>query len=128
MRLLLDTHALVWFLDGSDSLSAPAMERMLSQDAEVYVSVASLWEIAIKIALQKLELPGEFEDLFPGSLNNSGLKLLPIEVSHLVALRKLPLLHRDPSDRLIIAQAQAEEMSLISNDSQFASYGIPLIW
>ncbi len=128
MRLLLDTHALVWFLDGSDSLSAPAMERMLSQDAEVYVSVASLWEIAIKIALQKLELPGDFEDLFPGSLNNSGLMLLPIEVSHLVALRKLPLLHRDPFDRLIIAQAQAEEMMLVSNDSQFASYGISLIW
>jgi PIN domain nuclease of toxin-antitoxin system len=90
--------------------------------------MASLWEIAIKVSLNKLSLPGSFEQLFPDSVPESGLALLPIEPSHLVAVSKLPFHHRDPFDRLMIAQAQVHDLTLITCDPQFHAYGVPLMW
>lgn len=95
---------------------------------EAGVSLASLWEIAIKVSQNKLYLPKRFGELFPHSVPDSGLSLLPIEPRHLVAVSKLPFHHRDPFDRLLIAQAQTEGMTVVTCDPAFAPYGIPLLW
>lgn len=128
MKLLLDTHTLLWFLRDPDLLPPKIVEQIQDSGTEAAVSIASLWEIAIKVSLNKLNLPGEYEDLFPHAVTESGLSLLSIEPRHLAVARRLPLIHRDPFDRLLIAQAKAEGMTLVSRDSNFAAYNIPLLW
>ena len=128
MSLLLDTHAALWFFQNDGRLPSAARERIEEAGAAAHMSVASLWEIVIKVSLGKLTLPGEFEALFPSSIEASGLTLLPIAVPHPTALVSLDYHHRDPFDRLLIAQARAEGMTLVSCDRDFAAYGVPLLW
>ena len=128
MSLLLDTHAALWFFQADSRLPASARERIEDAGLAAHVSVASLWEIAIKVSLNKLTLPGEFETLFPSSVPQSGLTLLPIAVAHIAAVRRLEHHHRDPFDRLLIAQAKTEGMTLVSCDPHFPAYGVPLLW
>lgn len=128
MRLLLDTHTLLWFLREPKRLPSKVIEEIESAGEDAAVSVASLWEIAIKVSLNKLHLPKEYEELLPQAVPESGLSLLPIEPRHLAAVRRLPFHHRDPFDRLLVAQAQVEGLALVSRDPRFPPYGIPLIW
>lgn len=128
MRLLLDTHTLLWFLTDDRGLSIPA--RIAIEDAQnsSHVSAASLWEIAIKVALGKLTLPAPFAEVFPRQLEINSFALLAIMPAHCAVLLTLPLHHRDPFDRMLLAQAKAEGMTLVSDDGQCGPYGVPLLW
>ncbi len=128
MNLLLDAHALLWFLAGSSQLSAKALSCIQDVRNTIFVSPATLWEIGIKDSLGKLTLPMPFEQLFPASLDASSILILPILVPHLHEHRRLPFHHNDPFDRLVIAQALAEDLTLVSCDSEFARYGVKLLW
>lgn len=128
MNVLLDAHALLWFFAGSSRLSASALAGIQSTQNAVFVSPATLWEIAIKDSLGKLTLPEPFERLFPERLEASNILILPVLVSHLQRHRKLPMHHHDPFDRLLVAQALAEDFTLISCDPEFPRYGVKLLW
>ncbi|HIJ61982.1 MAG TPA: type II toxin-antitoxin system VapC family toxin [Rhodospirillaceae bacterium] len=122
MRLLLDTHVLLWTLAGSARI-APAREMILSVDTQVFASIASWWEISIKAAIGKLDADVAALRL---SAQDSGFLELPILGAHVEALAGLPLLHRDPFDRMLIAQAVAEPMCLLTADAQLVAYS-PLV-
>jgi PIN domain nuclease of toxin-antitoxin system len=128
MRLLLDTHAFLWFIGGDERLSGKAKEAIADLENEVFLSVASLWEIAVKINIGKLKLPRSFGELIPEQLMQNEITLLRIELSHLTRYVDLPIHHRDPFDRLIVVQAQMEEMPLVSKDVTFGSYDVDLLW
>lgn len=117
MTLLLDTHSWIWSLSAPDKLS-PASRAMLADVANtVFVSVVSLWESAIKVSLGKLRLHQPLRELVRLSEDEFGYRLLPIEVDHLEALQRLDWAHRDPFDRLLVAQAQADGLSLMTADN-----------
>lgn len=128
MKALLDAHVLLWFFAGSGKLSAKALAYIEDPRNTLFVSPATLWEISIKDALGKLTLPESFEELFPARLDASSILMLPILVSHLHQHRRLPFHHSDPFDRLIIAQALAEDLTIVSCDPEFPAYGVKLLW
>ena len=128
MRLLLDTHTFVWYADDSPRLSKTARDAIRHPGNQIFVSLASAWEIAIKVRLGKLALPMPFDQLFPGTVQARGFILLGIELSHLRELLTLPLHHGDPFDRLLIAQVRTERMAFVSRDASNQFYGIPVIW
>lgn len=128
MKFLLDTHSLLWFLNGNPRLSAHARRRMEDENNELFISIASLWEIAIKNSLGKLEMGQPFEAMFPRQLQENAIEILNISVEHLNAVRILPFYHRDPFDRLIIAQSQVEQRPIISVDSVFDAYDVKIEW
>lgn len=128
MRLLIDTHALIWFCEGSPSLSVAARMAMEDEANERFVSQAVPWEMAIKLSLGKLQLQTGYEVIFPGVLNANHFQMLPASLDHYRDLITLPRHHGDPFDRLLICQAQAEGLTIITCDSQFAAYGVPLLW
>jgi PIN domain nuclease of toxin-antitoxin system len=128
MRVLLDTHSVLWFLTGNEKLSTTAQEVMIDFENELVLSIASLWEIAIKVSLGKLELERPFEELFPSQLREHEIELLHMMVPHLVKVASLPFHHRDPFDRVIIAQSLAEGLPVITADPAFRSYGVTIIW
>lgn len=118
---LADTHVLIWALDGSKELAAEHV-AILNSDAVVFVSIASLWEIAIKTALGKLEAPPKLND----QIEKAGFSILPIELAHIDALKDLPLHHRDPFDRLLIAQARTAGLTILTADRQFERYAVDI--
>ena len=128
MKYLLDTHTLLWFLSGDEKLSGRA--RLLIDDPsnEKFLSIASLWEIAIKTGLGKLDLDKPFEQMFPERLDFNRIRILDITVNSLVKLTTLPFHHRDPFDHLIIAQGLVEGFPIISVDATFDAYGIDREW
>ncbi len=128
MKLLLDTHTLLWFIAGSASLSAYARSLIEDIANEKFVSIASIWETAIKISIGKMSLSAPFDVLFPHQLKINGFELLPIKIEHTSVVTNLPFHHRDPFDRLLIAQAIEEKMSLASADARFDDYGITRLW
>jgi PIN domain nuclease of toxin-antitoxin system len=128
MRILLDTHVLIWLVEGDKNLSTVARSAIEDEDNSLYLSIASLWEITIKLSLDKLDLQLSVDEMVESFLIPGGIEILQIETSHLSILRDLPLHHRDPFDRLIIAQAQAEKMTLISADGVFDLYDVDLRW
>ena len=128
MRLLLDTHSFLWFITGNEQLSDPARRLITDLDNQAFVSIVSLWEIAIKTSLGKLTLVRPFEELIPEQLTLNSIEVLPIGVPHLSVLITLPWHHRDPFDRLNIAQALAEDMPVISRDPSFPSYSLHVLW
>ncbi len=119
MKLLLDTHTLLWFIAGSASLSVYA--RSLIEDAsnEKFVSIVSIWETAIKVSIGKMFLSAPFDVLFPHQLQINGFELLPVNIEHTSVVTTLPFHHRDPFDRLLIAQSIEEKMTLVSVDEVF---------
>lgn len=128
MNLLLDTQALLWFVLDDNRLSKKARESILPTDALVFVSPASLWEIAIKISLGKYALPAPFADLWEQQMLFNDLMLLPISLTHAARVADLPFHHRDPYDRLIIAQSQVEGVPVVSSDELFDRYGVERVW
>jgi PIN domain nuclease of toxin-antitoxin system len=122
-RLLVDSHALLWFVAG-DRRRISAALRARIEAAEVMVSIAGLWEIAIKSALGKLDAP----DDLPQRAQELGFELLPVAPEHAWQVRSLPHHHGDPFDRLLIAQAQLERLSIVTADAAFDDYDVAVIW
>jgi PIN domain nuclease of toxin-antitoxin system len=128
MKLLLDTHAFLWFMSGDTSLSQTARSAIEDENNDVFVSPASLWEIAIKVSIKKLTLRAPFNDLIPAELAENEIELLSISVAHMALVASMPFHHRDPFDRLIAAQANVEQMTLVSVDNMFDAYGVDRLW
>ena len=128
MRVLLDTNSFLWFIGGNNRLSPDARNIIADLDNQLFLSVASLWEIAIKISIGKLSLLQPFGQLIPQQLLESDISVMPIALNHLTRLSDLPFHHRDPFDRLIIAQAVTESLPVISSDAVFSQYPVKLIW
>ena len=128
MRLLLDTHALIWWLAGDPSLSANAKAAILDSGNEIFVSAASAWEIATKFRIGKLAGAGALAMNVAGVLASQGFLELPITVQHGQAAGSLPGPHRDPFDRMLIAQATLADFVLVSNEAVFDRYGIRRLW
>ncbi len=127
MRVLIDTHALLWYLQGDPNLSNLALTTIENKDNDVFVSIISLWEIAIKLGLGKLELQRPFENL-EADLQRLGIKILPIGFTELDIYRSLPLHHRDPFDRILIAQSIGNSLIIITRDTMFELYSIQVMW
>jgi PIN domain nuclease of toxin-antitoxin system len=128
VKLLLDSHALIWFLEDDSRLGVGARTSISDPAASRFVSDATAWEMAIKHALGRLILPLPFEKLFPGHLIQLGFEMLPIRHVHLHRLTKLDRHHGDPFDRLLIVQAQVEGMTVVTCDPAFRAYDVPTIW
>jgi PIN domain nuclease of toxin-antitoxin system len=128
MRVLLDTHALYWYTEGDARLSASAHTIIQDLSNEVLVSPASYWEIAIKVSVGKWLLNRPYEEFVDIGLNRYGFQLLPILPQHTALLIGLPFHHKDPFDRLMVVQAMAENIPIISNDSLLDAYPISRIW
>ncbi len=128
MKLLIDTHVFIWLNEESSQLSNKVKELYLSREHEVYLSIASAWEMQIKAQLGKLDLAMPIEALVSKNSQENDIYLLPIDLSHIAQLEKLPPHHKDPFDRMIIAQAMVEEFTIISIDGVFADYTVPVIW
>ncbi|MGB3637803.1 MAG: type II toxin-antitoxin system VapC family toxin [Rivularia sp. (in: cyanobacteria)] len=127
MRFIIDTHTFLWFINDSPRLSTNA-KSLLESDNDLWVSIASLWEIAIKVNIGKLTLPNNYENFIPEQLALNDIEILPIKMANLAIYTTLPLHHRDPYDRLLIAQAMTEKVSIISADVAFDSYFVTRIW
>ena len=128
MTLLIDTHALLWFLADNPRLPSQIRERIENDTETVFVSMASLWEIAIKISVGKLNLGEPLEKVINIRLPEINVQILDIGAAHVAYVSSLPLYHRDPFDRIIIAQSQVEQMPLVSVDNKFDLYEIQRIW
>ena len=128
MRLLLDTHALVWYVLGDSKLTATAQAAIQNVSNEVYYSPASYWEIAIKLSLGKYTLNESFDDFLQHAIFDNGFAILPIKPKHAAALARLPFHHKDPFDRMLAAQALVEGTHLVSSDNVFDQYGVPRTW
>jgi PIN domain nuclease of toxin-antitoxin system len=126
--LLLDTHAFLWFDWGDPLLSRKARSLIEDEANQILVSVASIWEIAIKVRTGKLSLVSSLEDFLVEHLDGNDIELLGIERRHCVRLAELPMHHRDPFDRMLVAQSQVESIPLISTDSLFDAYGVTRLW
>lgn len=122
-RNLLHTHIFIWYINGSPELSRQARALIEGNGALNFVSIASLWEIAIKISLGKLVLKAPFEVIHSLMIQN-GFKILPVTVDDTLQLATLPFFHRDPFDRILIVQAMLNELTLITNDQQISAYSI----
>jgi len=128
MRLLLDTHALLWWLSGDSRLPMQAREAIGDEDAEVAVSAASAWEVSTKVRLGKLPGAEFLAEEFREHVHAQGFDGLSISVGHAQRAGLLPGPHRDPFDRMLIAQALAEDLVLVSNEAAFDRYGVRRIW
>lgn len=128
MNLLLDTHTLLWFAEGAeDRLSIRAKLELEKTENNLFVSIATFWEIGIKLSTGKLDLKKGFESIvvFANTLN---ISILPISIDHIKAVKELSLLHRDPFDRMLIAQASVESFALVTADKNIPQYSIKTIW
>lgn len=123
MNCLLDTHALLWFLDGDSRLSSTARQIIEDLDSSMWASIASLWEIAIKLSIGKLHLTQPF-DALQNELDRNVIGLLPLVFEHTNRVSDQPFHHRDPFDRILIAQAMTENLVVIGRDASFDAYGI----
>ncbi len=128
MRALLDTHALLWWLSDDPALSRPARKVIAETRNTVVVSAASAWEIATKVRLGKLATAADLAADFSGYLEREGFELLPISAEHAIRAGLLAGAHKDPFDRMLIAQAQAENIPVVSNETLFDACGVRRIW
>ena len=128
MRLLLDTHALIWWLAGSDRLPVAAQRAIADEENDKLISAASAWEITTKVRLGKLPGAEEFAEDVAGAIAGEGFEALPITVDDAARAGSLPEPHRDPFDRILIAQALAGNLVLISRESLFDRYGVRRLW
>lgn len=127
MRLLLDTHAFIWWSEEPERLTPQVLELCHDRSNEILLSIASIWEMQIKIQLGKLALRFPLVTAIEAQIDN-GLEILPISQWHIYALSALPSIHGDPFDRLLIAQAFYEEIPVITHDAKFDHYPVTVIW
>lgn len=128
MKVLLDTHAFLWLIGDLPNLSKKAKKIFTEKENEVLLSVASIWEMGIKVSLGKLEISQSFNKFIPLQLYQNGITQLDIQFRHISEVVNLPFHHRDPFDRLIISQAIVEDIPIVSNDSHFDLYDVDRIW
>jgi PIN domain nuclease of toxin-antitoxin system len=128
VKLLLDTHAFLWWAGASRGLSRRARSAIGSGRNECFVSIASGWEIAIKVSLGGLRIEGALERFLPEQMAANGFQPLPIELKHAARVATLPFHHRDPFDRLLVAQALEEDLAIVTADAVFAKYGARRVW
>jgi len=127
-QFLLDTHTLIWFIRGDVQLSEYVKQLILNPDHERYFSIASLWEMSIKLSMGRLKLAMPFEELITTHLAGNAIRLLPITPGHLKMLITLPFHHKDPFDRVLVAQSLVENLPLLSRDELLSSYGVKRLW
>jgi len=128
MRLLLDTHAFLWWTLDSPMLSPAARAALANPDNACFFSMASTWEMAIKVSLGKLEVVGDLSRFVRQQLAANRFRPLPVDLAHSLRVADLPWHHRDPFDRLLVAQCQIEDLTLVSGDAMLPTYGIAVLW
>lgn len=128
MRALLDTHTLLWLVDNPDKLPATVTAICEDENNALFISIASFWELAIKMSLGKIELDDNALAHLKTWCDDNTVQLLPISLSHCQQVQTLPFHHRDPFDRLLIAQALCDQLVLLSADGHFADYGVEVSW
>jgi PIN domain nuclease of toxin-antitoxin system len=128
MKVLLDTHAFLWWISDSPKLSALARDVMSDGNNVLYFSAASGWEIAIKAQLGRLQLPTDLESFIPEQLAVNNMTVLPVQLHHALHVSTLPRYHRDPFDRILIAQSQVESLPLVTVDAKISRYAVDIIW
>jgi PIN domain nuclease of toxin-antitoxin system len=129
MRILLDTHTFLWWISSPDLLPKTLFDSLMNNDNEIWLSTASSWEVEIKAGLGKLKLHEKWEDILQREIECNSLQILPIHLFHTFKLKNLQPLHKDPFDRMLIAQAMAENMVIASKDSLIRQYdGVITLW
>ena len=128
MKALLDTHTFLWWIANDPQLSPRARQIMEDANTELLLSAASGWEIAIKSRLGKLKLPADLQGFVAEQLRINGIQVLPIQMAHALHVFTLPDHHRDPFDRMLVAQGQLEELPILTGDPQIAQYAVTVIW
>jgi len=128
VRILLDTHAIVWWAAGDERLSRKARLTIADPDTEVFISIASAWEIQIKATLQKLTLNETVDALYRSLIIDHEFRMIGIELNDIDCLSTLPPHHRDPFDRMLVAQAGRSGLALVTKDRVMSSYGVPTLW
>lgn len=128
MKVLIDTHVFIWWTSNSQMLSLPVLKLLSDPNTEVILSIVSIWEMQIKVSLGKLQLKTILPELIEDEVKRNHIKLLLLDLSHIYALSNLPNHHRDPFDRLLIAQAQIEDLVIVSIDDKFDGYEIERLW
>lgn len=128
MNLLLDTQAFLWWADTPDKLSRPALAALQDPANQLVLSVVSVWEVQIKLHIGKLTIASSLNHLIETQRQTNGVQVLPVYLEHVFRLESMPPVHKDPFDRLLIAQAIAEDLVLVSSDEVFSRYPVPLLW
>lgn len=128
MKVLLDTHAFLWAITGDKKLSKTARKTFLDPHNRLFFSAVSIWEISIKISLGKLSLKSGWLKKIQNEMSVNAIQWLPVEMPHCAELTKLPFHHRDPFDRMLVAQAKVEELQVLSRDVRLSAYDIQRIW
>lgn len=128
MNVLLDTHAFLWWIADDARLSQPARDAISDPENEILVSAASAWEIAIKAGIGRLTLPAPAKRFVPRQVQRNGFGSLPIQLEHALAVEDLPKHHKDPFDRILVAQARAEKLTLITDDPLIQRYKVQTLW
>jgi PIN domain nuclease of toxin-antitoxin system len=128
LKLLLDTQCFLWWFTEPKRLNSDTIEQIIAEDNELFLSVASAWEIAIKVSIGKLPLPEPVDIYVDSRMQRLGIKHLDVGFSHVCKVATLPLLHRDPFDRILIAQTQIEQLTLVTADEILTKYGVSLLW
>jgi PIN domain nuclease of toxin-antitoxin system len=128
MKILLDTHTFIWWSSAPERLSDKGIALCQDTDNALLLSVASVWEMQIKMQLGKLKLDLPLKELIASQQEKNNLQVLPVELGHVLELNNLPFHHNDPFDRLLIAQAKSEDALLMSKDKVFSAYPVKLIW
>jgi PIN domain nuclease of toxin-antitoxin system len=128
VKLLLDTHAFLWWVEGTPKLGRRAGAAVANLDNEVFFSVASCRELAMKLGLGKLRLTQRLDRFIPEHLTRNGFSLCAVELRHVVGVADLPCHHRDPFDRLLVAQARQDQLAIVSADRVFRRYGVTVVW
>jgi len=127
MKYLLDTHTALWLFEGNEKLSQTAQNIIFDEENEIYISILSAWEVAVKVSLNKLDFDGG-SDVFLLASERNGIDLIGIQGDYIRIVEKLPYIHRDPFDRLIIASAISENMTIITIDENIHKYAVSCIW
>jgi len=128
MKALLDTHVFLWWVSGDPRLSQRAIDVIADGSNSLFLSAASGWEMAIKLALGRLILPGSLKSFVSGQLAANSIQVLSVQMAHALHVSNLPPYHRDPFDRLLVAQAQLERMPILTGDPWIAKYPVEVIW
>jgi len=127
MQLLLDTHTFIWFINGDSSLPNKIIDEIKNLKNQCFISIVSIWEIAIKCKLNKLSLNADFDRILD-FLDQNQIEILPISFDHIIKLNELDFYHRDPFDRILIAQGISENLTILTKDQNFSFYKVKALW